>query len=88
VIATKTNHGYPAPPITGYNSLSQDQVDQMNRVKALESEIAAVLRTMLEDSTSTEAARWLDLARDHLETGFMFACKAVAQPKGGLGDMP
>jgi hypothetical protein len=87
VIATKTNHDYPAPPVTGYNSLNQAQVDLMNRIKAQEGEIATVLSAMLVQSQGTADARWLDLARDHLETGFMYACKAVARPKGGLGDM-
>jgi hypothetical protein len=88
VIATKTNHEYPAPPITGYNSLSDGQVDQMNRIKALENEVAAILSAMLRNSSDTVDARWLDLSRDYLETGFMYACKAVARPAGGLGDMP
>lgn len=32
-----------------------------------------------------EAGRWLSIARTHLETGFMFAIKAVARPTNGLG---
>jgi hypothetical protein len=88
VIATKTNHDYPAPPVTGYRDLTRAQVDLMNRIKALEGEIATVLSAMLAQADGTTDARWLDLARDHLETGYMYAVKAVARPKGGLGDMP
>jgi hypothetical protein len=87
MIAAKSNFDPPAPSVTGYRTLTMAQVDLINRIKAWEGEIADVLRAMLVQSQGTADARWLDLARDHLETGFMYAVKAVAQPKGGLGDM-
>jgi hypothetical protein len=76
---------HPALPITGYKPLTQDQVDQMNAIKAQENALNTVLGDMMQAAPTDEARRWIAIARTHLETGFMFACKAVAQPAGGLG---
>ena len=69
--------------ITGYRDLSQDEIDLMNKMKALEAEIGNVLAALPKDDAC--ANRWAAIARTHLETGFMFAIKAVARPTNGLG---
>ena len=69
--------------ITGYRDFSQDEIDLMNKMKALEAEIGNVLAALTKDDAG--ANRWAAIARTHLETGFMFAMKAVARPTTGLG---
>jgi hypothetical protein len=60
----------------------------MNDLKDREAATGRVLR-QLEDLTRAvsdpEAGRWVSIARTHLETGFMYAIKAVARPENGLG---
>jgi hypothetical protein len=77
---------HPVPPVTGYKPLSQVQVDLMNMIKAHENAINLILGEMMQDAPSNEVKRWIAIARTELEKGYMFACKAVAQPTGGLGD--
>ena len=74
--------------IAGYRELSLEEVATMNTLKEWEEQLKvplyeAELRIKAEDDL--EAMRWVALARTHLETGFMFAIKAVARPTNGLG---
>jgi hypothetical protein len=55
----------------------------MNLLKAIEWRVGEALKEI--DASDPSAARWLAIARTHLETGFMFALKAVARPTNGLG---
>jgi len=73
--------------IAGYRDLSQEEIDDMNALKAKEAEMGEILaridaRCAAEDR---EAGRWSAMARTNLETGFMYAIKAVARPTNGLG---
>lgn len=78
---------YTPPPITGYQTLSAAQVNLINSIKGHEKAMALILAELMEDPPSEEVYRWLEAARTHLETGYMYACKAVAQPKGGMGTL-
>lgn len=69
--------------ISGYRDLSQEEIDLMNKMKTLEAEVGNVLTALPKDDSG--ANRWAAIARTHLETGFMFAIKAVARPTNGLG---
>ncbi len=74
--------------IVGYRDLEKAEVTSINDVKAFEQTTAAILQTIEEEvkqSGDAEAGRWVSLARTHLETGFMFAIKAIARPTNGLG---
>ena len=75
--------------IAGYRDLSQADIDAMNALKTLESLVDQELervKVWMDENMPTQAGlRWLSIARTHLETGFMFAIKAVAQPTNGLG---
>lgn len=80
---------YKPPPVAGYKPLTQEQVDLMNAIKDEECAVGVILRELADDPDASPAqGRWLALARTHLEIGFMFACKAVANPSGGLGERP
>ena len=79
--------------ITGYRELDQKEIDLMNEVKALGPQIEGVLlkiqahieqkRETSEDSRMDNATpeRFLALAKTELQTGLMFATRAVAQPE-------
>lgn len=74
--------------ISGYRDLTEHEISLINRVKAFEVEVAFLvneLDVLAQQSGDPAAGRWVSLARTHLETGFMFAVKAVARPDGGLG---
>src|SRR5215203_2937015 len=70
--------------IAGYRDLSKAEIQLMNVWKALEADADRLLGRA--EVRGTAQARWNAMARTHLETGFMFAIKAIAAPVGGLGN--
>lgn len=64
--------------IKGYRDLSQSEVDAMNSVKALEADIAALVKQLKE--LPGVDSRDLALARTHFEDGCIRAVRAVARP--------
>lgn len=72
-----------APPMTGaevqgYRTLTSLEIAQMNQVKEIEREAAALwLKLMAMKSTDT---RWLAIAKTQLQLGFMAMTRAVAKP--------
>lgn len=73
--------------IAGFGELSEDQIATINTIKANEAKIKAMLDELLSDEPPMDSARWLAMARTHLEIGFMFAVKAVARPSGQMGSL-
>jgi hypothetical protein len=77
--------------IAGYRDLTQAEIDLMNSLKDMEREVGLDLAVIAKNLPNLggddvlDARRWLSLARTHLETGFMYAIKAVARPTNGLG---
>lgn len=74
--------------IEGYRELDADEIDLINDIKEAEACAAELLAELEKRNIQTGdegARRWAALARTHLETGFMFAIKAVARPTNGLG---
>lgn len=65
--------------IKGYRDLSQDEVDMMNGVKALERQFADLWK-YLGDQEGVDR-RWLAVARTHIEEGCSAAVRAVARPE-------
>ena len=63
--------------IKGYRDLSQDEIDGMNRLKALEQEVLDVLGATQPPEVD---GRWNAIARTDLEKGFMAAIRAIAKP--------
>lgn len=71
--------------ITGYRDLNQQEIDMMNQAKKLGNEIGVFLEEMnqyidVKDGEVTVDPRWLNIAKTHIETGFMFLVKSVAKP--------
>lgn len=65
-------------PVSGYRAQSADAVAQVNRNKELEERILRLLDGAAADPETDK--RWLDLARTHIEQGFMALNRAVFKP--------
>lgn len=66
--------------IAGYRELSQEEIDAMNRIKAKAAEVRDLLDGMR--ATAGIDQRALAIATTELQTGFMWAVRAIAQPAG------
>ena len=64
--------------IKGYRDLSQAEIDLMNKVKQKAAEIGELIEEMKNNSTLDQ--QWVAIAKTDLQTGFMAAVRAVAQP--------
>lgn len=65
--------------ISGYRELSEDEIAAMNALKALGNQVGEAL-----DRAAAAGAdpRSIATARTQLQTGFMWAVRAIAQPGG------
>jgi hypothetical protein len=78
----------PPYPIIGYRDLSQGEGELINTIKeqaeltrALVERVREVARaTDQELAAETEPLRWLNIARTHLQQGYMALTRAVAKP--------
>jgi response regulator of citrate/malate metabolism len=81
--------------IVGYRSLSQDEIDLMNKIKlhgqVMQELIAEVKLHLLEQRheadddeerrlAAAEPARWAAIAKTHMQESLMCLTRAVAQP--------
>ena len=64
--------------IKGYRDLSEGEIKVMNVVKS-EAERIGLLVEELEANTDLDA-RWVIIAKDHLQQGFMAAVRSIAKP--------
>lgn len=64
--------------IKGYRDLSEGEIKAMNAVKS-EAERIGLLVEELEANTDLDA-RWVIIAKDHLQQGFMAAVRSIAKP--------
>lgn len=74
--------------ITGYRELHPTEISAINALKEREAEMGEILSEITENAQiigDGAVIRWAAIARTHLETGFMYAIKAVARPTNGLG---
>lgn len=69
-----------AKAITGYRELDQWEIDLLNQIKNLESQVVQLIEA--QHSTGAGNDRWLAIARTDLEKGFMAFCRAIARPNG------
>lgn len=83
--------------IKGYRDLGQEDIDLMNRAKALEADILKLIQdvkthvsTLMSSNLPEEEWRryyrakpkvWLNLGQDNLLTGMMQVVRAIAQPE-------
>lgn len=66
--------------ISGYRELTQQDIDAMNAVKAKAEEVGMQLDALLLMPGIDKRA--LAIAKTELQTGFMWAVRAIAQPAG------
>ena len=64
--------------IKGYRDLSEGEIKAMNAVKS-EAERIGLLVEELEANTDLDV-RWVAVAKDHLQQGFMAAVRSIAKP--------
>lgn len=66
--------------ISGYRDLSQEEIDAINLVKNLETDIGNHWRNLFKSLDETIDKRWMNIARTHFEEGFSAFVRAIAQP--------
>lgn len=64
--------------IKGYRELSQIEIDYMNRVKAMASEVERLYQDLLH--TEEVDGRWLAIGKTDLQKGFMALVRSIAKP--------
>ena len=66
--------------ISGYRDLTQEEIDQMNALKAVGTQLGFLIDSMKQDPDVDQ--RWLSIAETHLQQGIMAAVRSVAKPNG------
>ena len=66
--------------ISGYRELTQEEIDQMNALKAVGAQLGLLIKNMKQDPDVDQ--RWLSIAETHLQQGIMAAVRSVAKPNG------
>jgi hypothetical protein len=64
--------------ISGYRDLSQAEIDAMNAVKDEASRIGILIEELEKNDKLDQ--RWVSIAKENLQKGFMAAVRAIAQP--------
>ena len=64
--------------IKGYRELTQDEIDQMNAVKAIGKSLGELIAQMRAMPNLDQ--RWVSIGATDLQTGLMALTRAVAQP--------
>jgi hypothetical protein len=64
--------------ITGYRELSEAEIGAMNRIKDLAAQVGHLMDELGQASSIDKRA--VAIARTELQTGFMWAVRAIAQP--------
>lgn len=64
--------------IKGYRDLSQSEIDAMNAVKAEASRIGLLIEEL--ENNDMLDQRWVSIAKEDLQKGFMSAVRSIAQP--------
>jgi hypothetical protein len=64
--------------IKGYRDLSQSEIDAMNRIKDLASQVGDLVTDLI--GTDTTDKRWVSIGQTDLQKGFMALTRAIAQP--------
>ena len=73
-------------PIPGYTAQADENVQLVSVNKVLEERVLRQIDFI--QSLSDIDKRWVDIAREHIEQGFMALNRAVFQPQRIEGDLP
>ncbi|MAD77630.1 MAG: hypothetical protein CML20_23150 [Rheinheimera sp.] len=66
--------------IKGYRELNQQEINDMNDIKAEGERLKNVIEAMRSRGDTLDQ-RWISIAETHLQQGIMAAVRAVAQPE-------
>lgn len=66
--------------ISGYRELTEQEIGAMNALKTKGGEVKALLDALAQAPNIDQRA--LAIARTDLQTGFMWAVRAIARPEG------
>ena len=66
--------------ISGYRELTAEEIEAMNAVKAVGAQVETLLNSLA--SVPGVDQRALAIAKTDLQTGFMWAVRAIAKPQG------
>lgn len=82
-IAAEKARVYVPPPVTGYGTLTQDEIELMNEGKALAQQCGAFISKLREYHPPMATAldqRWISIGSTQLQQGFMAVIRGIAQP--------
>jgi hypothetical protein len=65
-------------PVEGYRELDENELKDMNDMKALEQRVLDSIDIVAQDQRYTD--RWISIARTHVQQGFMALNRAIARP--------
>ena len=70
--------------IAGYRDLSAAELQLINRIKTEGLEVMELVDAVraMDDGSTTERGRWMNIARTQVQQGFMALTRAVALPGG------
>ena len=66
--------------ISGYRELTAEEIEAMNAVKAVGAQVGTLLNALA--AVPGVDQRALAIAKTDLQTGFMWAVRAIAKPQG------
>lgn len=69
---------YTPPPITGYRTLTQAEVDLMNDIKAYGQQLEHLCNKVM--NIADVDPRWAAIGRTNLQQGLMALTRSVARP--------
>ena len=64
--------------IKGYRDLSQQEIDDMNKAKALAEQVGSLIKKL--ELTNNTDKRWLAIGKTDVQKGFMSIIRAIAKP--------
>lgn len=67
--------------IKGYRQLSEEEQARINQIKDLAERVGSEMNFRHIDGAEPPDARWLEIAKDHLQLGFMAWIRAIAKPE-------
>lgn len=65
--------------ITGYRDLDQEEINKINAIKKLGESVGELVNTMTKYEQAYDQ-RWINIAKTHLQQGFMALTRAVTKP--------
>jgi predicted MarR family transcription regulator len=71
--------GTTGSTIQGHRALNEREIQMMNRIKDVSAKVGAIIESA--ELTETLDPRWVEIAKTHLQQGFMALSRAVAKPE-------